>query len=142
MHFFKPAEFQGHYERLNPKLKEYLDEFRRQWGRPIRISPAPKAVGRTDGNSQHNYMRWGDVRAVDVMPDGLIGRSDAIRAVQLAKDIGFTGIGVYPDWRPSSGMHLDVRDGRERGKPATWGGVRNDSGKQVYVSMEQAINDF
>ena len=54
--------------------------------------------------------------------------------------MGFTGIGVYPQWvnkkgETQVGFHLGVRPNRKMDKPATWGYF---NGKEV--SLEHALN--
>lgn len=144
LRYFMSREFQGHWERINVDLLVGLDEFRHQWGAPVRVSPAPGAIARFDGaggTSQHNVDRWGETRAVDVMPYGITSRIDFLRAVDIARGVGFTGIGVYPDWKPLPGLHLDWRDDRTAGDPAMWGAYRPaDGGPQRYVSVAAALN--
>lgn len=142
LNYFKPEEFHGWYEFCSPKLLVLLDEFRENWGAPVMVSPAKGAVGRKLGNeseSQHNFSYYGEVRACDVMPfnmgDDIQQRKKAYR---IAKDIGFTGIGIYPDWKPMPGMHLDVRDDRMAGDPAIWSGFDID-GEQQYFSIYKAL---
>lgn len=106
----------------------------------MRISPANGAIGRTDGDSFHNYAKHGKVKAIDLMPVGMRTKADFARAVKCATDAGATGIGIYPDWAPVPGIHLDVgsRKGRSVGKPATWGGVKR-KGVQVYVGLKEVL---
>lgn len=133
---FKPEEFQGWYNQCDLNLLDKLDKFRDLWGAPVMVSPAHGAVGRQlgkDATSQHNIDRWGWVKAVDVMPKGMLERADMERAIRLAEEAGFTGIGVYPFWHPFPGLHLDVRDSPD-GRVATWAGVPK-GGKQVYIGM-------
>ena len=153
--YFDPTEFRGWYERLHPRLAYCLDIFRHMWGSSVIVSPANGAIGRRDDSqSRHNVNAWGRVEAIDVMPDGLRTASQAQRAVDKATQACFTGIGIYPHWRPDVGMHLDVRGTERPGRPATWGAVdynratqsqkrrgRVDGG-QVYVSIEEAIGSF
>jgi uncharacterized protein YcbK (DUF882 family) len=74
---------------------------------------------------------WGEVRAVDVMFTGVTLE----KVYQIAKEVGFTGIGAYPDWKPSQGMHLDVR----QAPLALWSGIL-EGGKQVYKSITTAFS--
>lgn len=111
------------------------------------ISPAKGAVGRRDGysgNSQHNYDRWGEVRALDIMPFGMTTALARKRAFNLAKQVGFTGIGVYPEWTPRPGLHVDVRMDRTEGNPATWSAffVVGENGKRVqqYFGLDKALS--
>ena len=87
---------------------------------------------------QVNYAKWGEVRAIDVMPQGMITEADRRRAVAIAKQVGFTGIGIYPHWQPRAGIHLDVREPETPGHIATWSGL-NVNGEQVYAAIEQGL---
>lgn len=141
LEYFSDTEFHGYFELISPRLLVLLDLFRFRWGGPVDISPAPGAVGRyvgPDKGSDHNIDKWGEVRAVDVMPRGLATVYDMRRAVELARDCGFTAIGIYPHWRPSAGLHLGVREGRKMGEPAMWGAVRKN-GRQTYTTWHEAM---
>ncbi len=136
---FKPHEFRGWFDAMNPDLLERLDRFRRLLDAPVMVSPAAGALGRhlgPDSNSQHNVDVWDEVRAVDVMPHLPI--EEMSRAFDLAVEAGFTGIGLYPDWRPQWGMHLDVRADRCIDDPALWSGLRIN-GRQEYRSIDEAF---
>jgi hypothetical protein len=127
---------------MSHRLLICLDILRHRWGKTISISAADGAIGRRMGGqdlSQHNVDVWGEVRAVDVMPAGIVTDADAYAFYVLAVECGFTGIGFYPSWQPNPGFHLDVRQDRHPGSPATWGGVLGDEGKQVWVSLNQAL---
>jgi hypothetical protein len=150
--YFKPDEFldidhNGNvvYDwlpHMSVKLLVMLDVTRHMYNRRIEISPAIGAMGRRLGQSasQHNVDRWGEVRAVDIMPDGIITREDAYSFFQLAVSVGFKGIGFYPHWSPSPGFHLDVRESNRPGKPALWGRIKKDGetlNVSIYDAMEQ-----
>ena len=143
--YYSEGEFRAWLDKMDPVLLRLLDNFRRHWGDPVLISPAPGALGRRifrgekGWESQHNVERWGVVRAADVMPVGL-SYGTARKAIDLATDLGFTGIGFYPHWSPAPGLHLDVRYDRVVGDPALWGAV-DINGKQVYVPIEQALSN-
>jgi len=140
LHYFKPEEFHGWYDKMSPELLVKLDILRHQWGRPIDISKASGAVGRNDNSqSQHNFSAWGEVRAVDIFPVGVISEDDADIFVTCATDCGFTGIGVYPHWSGGIGFHVDVRKDKKIGYPATWGAVNTEIGRQRYVAMSEAL---
>jgi len=132
LRYFTAAEFGEWWPLMSTELLTKLDEFRHQLGVPVRISPASGALGRRMGmaTSQHNVDLWGEVRAVDVMFEGV----SLERGYQVAKEVGFSGIGAYPDWKPSKGMHLDVR----QAPLALWSGVL-ESGKQVYKGITSAF---
>lgn len=141
LRYFDPDEFREWWPHMSLRLLVLLDSLRHQWGAGITVSPVTGALGRHNGDSdptQHNIDRWGEVRAADVFLSGMDCRSTANRAVGLAMRTGFTGCGVYPHWRPSPGMHLDVRTSAEPGEPALWGMVDDGQG-QYQVSLEKAL---
>ena len=160
LHYFTREEFDRTYtdpagevhvvnwlDKCSPNLIVRLDVLRHLWRAPIHISPVEGAIGRyCNGESQHCFLKWGEVRAVDIFPDDLQNRYDADRFIIEARDIGFTGIGLYANWlfnnAPRIGFHLDVREGRNPGDPATWGGVHNELGQQVYVSLNDAMEEL
>lgn len=143
MKWFSPAEFGLWYPLINRDLLKRLDEFRERWGAPVVISKADGGIGRHgNGESQHNVDRWGSIRAIDVFPmvdNGSGARyidnaADLARAYEVARDVGFTGIGVYTDTEPGYMVHLDVRDDREPGNPAQWSRVNGE-----YLGVEAVI---
>lgn len=136
---FEPAEFGIWYPLVNNDLLKMVDELRTQWGHPIYISPVTGGIGRADdSNSQHNVIHnLGSVNAVDVFPSyngREIHPDDLNKFFDLAKKIGFTGIGVYRDTvfkgKPWTMFHLDVRDSDF----AKWGRVAGN-----YVAVDEAI---
>lgn len=140
LRYFRDDEFRGWFADCSVRLLVLLDSFRHQWGRPVTISPVNGAIGRrmNRAETQHNIERWGEVRALDIFAEGLTTRGDMERAVGLAMRTGFTGIGVYPDWQPHPGLHLDVRTSEAPGDPALWGGLDDGEG-QYYVGYETAL---
>lgn len=127
---------------MSHRLLTMLDVLRFKLERPIFISPAEGSLGRFlgwDSESEHNFDRWAEVLAVDCFVDGVYHRDQVQLVVRQAHSIGFTGIGVYPDWkngqgRPQVGFHFGVRPTRAMGDPATWGHL---SGQ--YVSIDLAL---
>ena len=138
---FSPKEFGIWWALMNPDLLTRLDDFRDRLGFPVSISTAPGAIGRHTGNpsSQHHVTR-GKIAAVDVMPHWPLGgtKGELRQAYNLAVELGFTGVGLYPDWSPRPGLHLDVRDDRQAGNPATWSGIKV-AGVQQYGAIEAAF---
>lgn len=122
-----------------------LDIFRRLTGRCI-ISPHPLAIGRMSypkrPGSMHIFKEDIGVRAIDVFPNDdpddrrCKGSPYAVveKWIRAAEKIGFTGIGLYPEWTLDNetriGFHLDLRD-----EPFQWGYLQ---GKQV--TLDQAFN--
>jgi len=141
MHFFKPSEFPaGEFVLLDKRVHPCLDDFRKLWGGPVFITPVRGGVARRGGNSrsQHNVTRWGKSRAVDVFPKDMGSAVARARAVDCAVAAGFTGIGLYPDWRDGrgnrGGLHLDIRPGAI----ALWSGWARSSG-QTYEAIGAAL---
>lgn len=151
---FKPSEFRRRpakdepfvdwYPLINLDLLQKLQDFRDCWGQPIYISPADGAVGRQDNSkSYHNFNKWGEVRALDVMFD-MYHAVSAIEADRLARHCGITGIGFYPHWQrfsnskgkmvPAPGFHIDNRPDLTR-----WGAYKDEKGIQVYCKFEKAL---
>lgn len=141
---FTTESFRGWGFVMSVRLLILLDAFRGQWGHPVIASPAKGAIGRhngPDGTSQHNIDRWGEVRAIDIMPYNMNTEDDAREAVNKALGVGFTGVGIYPDWQPMPGMHVDVRTTRNADNPATWAGIDSPDG-QIYVGLKQGYERF
>tara|TARA_R110000851_G_C13089506_1_gene566728 strand:+ start:298 stop:711 length:414 start_codon:yes stop_codon:yes gene_type:complete len=132
LEFFKESEFREWSSMMNPKILPMLDEFRRRWKRRCSISKHPDALGRylEKSHSQHNLDRFEFVNAADIFPSGLKTSLDCECAYEVAKDIGFTGIGIYLDTKQGIMMHLDVRDA----PLAKWARVDGE-----YVSIERAF---
>ncbi len=148
LYYYKASEFDrgddNWFNMMDQRLLVLLDVFRYRWGMAVQISPAGGSLGRHLGplaDSDHNLDRWPYVYAADVMPKGMDTRANAQRAVQIAVDVGFTAIGLYPDWKPHPGLHLSTRPSREPGAPATWGGVMDD-GVQDYIALSDTVERF
>jgi len=131
LNHFKRREFNPYADRMSQRLLAVYDLFRTYWGAPVGISPAPGALGRYLGRadlSQHNLDKWPDVRAADSFPAGMETGRDFERAYHCAKRAGATGIGIYTDTKPGPMIHLDVREDRVVGIPATWSRVSGNYG--------------
>jgi len=123
--YFSRSEFGIWWPLMSQDLLQKLDLFREKWGAPVVITSHPDGLGRKDeSGSMHNVLKWGEVRAVDVFPQGMDTLEDRQRAFQIAKSVGLTGIGLYTDTRPSTMLHLDNRD-----KFTYWTGI---AGKYNY----------
>lgn len=142
MDYFTDDEFRQWLDMMHAELLTKVDLFRHRWGAPVHISPVVGAIGRDGGKSTsgHNWEYWGEVMAVDVLPAGIETRADAERAVRIAHECGFRDIGFYPHWSPSPGLHLGTRPTNRMDDPATWGGYRDENGKQrTDISLQAAI---
>lgn len=148
LEYFTKKEFDRNNEnwldKCSPRLLILTDTFRHRTG-PCIISPHPLAIGRRSyqrPESQHSFDTWKEVRGIDLFPtlfpdedwpDDMI----ANEWVVVARELNFTGIGLYPGWtykgKRRPGLHLDVR---ESGR-AEWGWVNNQ-----FVSIEHAINSM
>jgi hypothetical protein len=144
MKHFTPTEFQGWFYKLSPVLKAKLDALREELGAPVHLSKAEGSIGRRlglDSLTQHNFDRWGEVRAVDgYLPEGVT----YLEFYNVAKEVGFTGIGLYDGWSGGRGFHVDVREDRDEGSPAIWGGTYiydpvTKKGKTTYGSIWEII---
>lgn len=148
--WFARDEFGAWADMMHPALLFALDVLRDALNAPVVISPAKGSLGRRMGmsTSLHNVQFHGQVYAADVLlPSswGVAEGFDAARNVRL-----FSGIGVYPFWKPRPGLHVDVRHlsavnptkGATPLKPATWGAVRGAGGRQEYVSAAAALARF
>ena len=133
LRYFSAGEFGVFYPLINSDLLIRLDEFRHRWGRPVVVSPVDGGIVRHvgDSNSQHNVDRWGETRAIDVFPDGMNTVGERARAYQIARDVGFTGIGIYTDTMPSNLLHVDVRPGDY---VATWSRVAGQ-----YLGIDEVL---
>lgn len=146
--WFAREEFGAWADGMHPALLFALEVLRDALNAPVAISPAKGALGRRIGvsTSLHNVQFHGQVYAADVLLPSSCGVDygfDVARALRL-----FSGIGVYPFWRPRAGLHLDVRHlaatnptkGATPRHPATWGGVVSAGGRQEYISASAALD--
>jgi hypothetical protein len=135
LRYFKTHEFTdqqtkiAYDKRMDSRLLVMLDILRHMHGKPIRVSNGRGAIGRETGNSYHNWKRHGSVQAIDIIPSGIINRPTAHAFIMLADAIGFTGVGLYPEWLQGIGFHVDVG-----GRYGRWGMVGGQ-----YVSIDNAL---
>lgn len=132
LEYFKEEEFAPWQDDMDLELLKVLDRFRGYIGVPVIISPANGALGRRlplSRKSFHNVNLHGRVMAADIFVD-----ADYPVILECAIRAGARGIGFYPDWNPSNGVHLDVgnRDGR-------WSAFTVD-GRQKYYSIDYALS--
>lgn len=132
--YFSPDEFQGELANLDSNVVLELDALRSIVGRII-VSPAPGAVARFDLSSQHDKTNGRLSVAIDVMPRD-VSLSTFYEVVKERFRIG--GVGLYPDWVPYPGAHIDLRARKSSGGQATWSGI-NVAGKQVYRGINEAL---
>lgn len=138
--YFKPYEFGVWFPLIDEDTLTKLDQFRDRIGFPVSVSPAPGAVGRISSEtSQHFPAPF--VKAVDVFPQWPQGGTpqELKRGYEVARDVGFTGIGVYPDTSPRPMMHVDTRDDREPGQPATWARFKTADGGYQDEAITRAF---
>lgn len=139
---FNSGEFRHWWPYMSHRLLTMLDTLRHKLDTPIYISDNVAALGRHlswNNESEHNMDRWGEVLAADCFIRDVRTASETLDVVNTAKDIGFTGIGIYPDWINNSGknqvgFHFGVRPTRKMGDPALWGRVENK-----YVRLDEAL---
>jgi len=111
----------GHrHVRVDEKLVEKLQELRNILSRPIFITSAFRCKKRNNmvGGAKVSQHLYG--QAADIMLSNQ--EKDIEQIAEIAKDIGFSGIGFYKTF-----IHLDVRELSDgNGKIVTWGGIKND----------------
>lgn len=158
--FFEKDEFNRNdvnwYDLYDPRWLVLIDTFRLYTG-VCQLSPHSRALGRNDGRYSrsgydgHNIDKHGLVMAGDCFPNINSFQNEFLSAkysFDVAKDIGFTGIGFYPQWTLNGkrrfGFHFDTRRSAEPKSPAAWGYV---NGKMVEIEkafnflMEQVKNE-
>lgn len=96
-------------EDIQPAVKQDLSKLQVAFGKQIPIvsgfrDPARNAAA---GGAEHSQHMSGNAVDLDVAD---LGRGERVRLIQLAKEQGFTGIGVYPN-----SLHLD------KGPVRAWG---------------------
>lgn len=133
---FSETEFQGQLHLLDAQVVFMLVKLRAKIGR-IKISPAHGAIARTTGSK--TTMHYADLSidklslAIDIMPLD-VDLKTAYEAAKTIREIG--GIGLYPDWQPMAGLHLDLR--KKTNGLALWAGLKIN-GKQVYRGINEAL---
>lgn len=138
---FDPEEFGEWWPLMCEDWLLKLDRFRDRWGAPVLVSKAIGALGRHAGDAltMHNVDRWYVVRAGDIfpkVPDGsggfrfMCSEGERRRAYIIAKEVGFTGIGIYTDTNPGNMLHVDNRAGRL----ATWSRVKGE-----YLGISEVL---
>jgi hypothetical protein len=148
--FFKRHEYnranENWYDLYDNRWIILMDAFRLKTG-PCTLSPNERALGRRDGVNNrtgfdaHNIDKHGIVMGGDIFPHWQVSHSEyvsALMAVSYAKEVGFTGIGLYPEWilhgERRYGLHLDTRRTHQPGEPAEWGYVDGE-----FVHIKQAL---
>lgn len=141
LRYFDRSEFRESWDVMSVRQLILMDSARHQWGASITISPVRGALARHNGpddDSQHNVDRWGECRAADQFFEGMTDKPSANRVIGILIRAGFTGIGLYPDWKPQPGIHSDCRQPAKPGEPALWGMIDDGNG-QYQVSLERAL---
>ena len=146
--WFARSEFGEWADMMHPALLFALDVLRDALNAPVVISPAKGALGRRMGmsTSLHNVDFHRMVYAADVLLPMAWGAAEGFEAAWELRL--FSGIGVYPFWKPRAGLHLDVRHlaavkpskGATPRTPATWGAVPGAYGRQEYMSAAAALD--
>jgi len=142
---FRKSEFREWYDLISPRLTTMLDILRYQTVLVVEISSHPDSIGRSlgpDKDTCHNVDRWSWVLAVDCFVGKNTSYRDAKMIINVAKSIGFTGIGIYPYWTNNyghrqCGFHFDVRPSRNMGDPASWGFFEGE-----FTSTENALAEL
>lgn len=131
-HYLSPEVIPGCWDKMDLAFLERVDQF--MWDSPGEwmVSPAEGAACRDYGSKTSRHYAVGrQADAIDIM----LVNGDLEENYRFALT-RFGGVGVYPEWIPFHGLHVDGRPVGDR--VATWAGVRQD-GKQIYVAAEQAF---
>lgn len=129
---FSPVEFRASWLVMDRDFLYTLDEYRERLGRKVMISPAPGSLYRAFDNGDHGHL---PLAVADVMlPEG----PDLETAFNVALEVGFTAVGVYPFWEPYPGLHLAKRPNRTPADPATWADIGRGSDHN-YVGVAQGF---
>lgn len=148
LRYFTESEFRDWAAVMDYSFLFKLDDLRAKSGFKMLISPHPKALGRTTGSrtSQHFWddtkdsLKVADIIPYVVTPDRQHRGLTVVEMkglVATATNLGFTGIGVYPMWKPFPGLHLDLREPRHPRYVAKWSRVMV-GGKKGYMSITAA----
>ena len=155
MKWFAPHEFdrtevggEHWFFKMSPEVLNFLDELRGRLGAPIHLSPVRGSLGRYMGASfsDHNFEKWGEVRAADIFPTIDQTPAAAERFLELCKSVGVTAIGCYPHWRNRNGVqqvgfHIGWRPDRVGGPPALWGMIKpTPRSSQQMVPITKAFS--
>lgn len=102
---FTPSEWSEDPSRVDPQLVRMLDRVRCEAGVAIHVHTAWSPSGHVAG-SLH-----GQGKAVDFhFAPGMT----PVAEFALLTAFGFRGIGLYPEWTPRHGWHVDLRAGKTR----------------------------
>jgi hypothetical protein len=136
---WSPKDFNKFDRFLSQELLNKLDIFAEKFSKygKLRVSPVDGAIIRIDdSDSQHNIKKTGKTFAIDLIPMFYTNVSNhLLRGIQrkefkmlfeLMKNSGFAGIGMYPEWIPFRGVHVDVR----KTAPKYWVMI---NGEYVYI---------
>ena len=148
--YFSSAEFGPWAGRIHPALLYGLDVLRETLNAPVAISSARGSLGRKLGGSKslHNIDVYGMVYAADVLLPITWSAAEGFEAALKLRL--FSGVGVYPAWKPRAGLHVDVRHasavnpstGATPLNPATWGAIPGAGRRQEYTSAAAALAQF
>lgn len=134
--YFQESEFFGQTLYVDAEVVFALDKLREKVGR-LMISPVgPDAIVRRKPGTWHDITGGKLSKAIDIMPlDASL--SQLYFSAQSIPEIG--GIGLYPDWKPHPGAHIDLRVRKPGGGLAEWSGVIADNGVQVYRGVDKGF---
>jgi len=114
-----------------------LQDLRFAVDKPIVLHVAYHPTGHSS-NSMH-YQKVGTAIDFHFKSDDFIG--DIKKVLSFLENRGLAnecGLGIYPDWKPAPGFHIDRRG--LVGRPAAkWGAIRNDKGKQDYFDFDTVL---
>jgi len=100
---FRNFEAKRQIARVKYSFMKKLQAFRTRINRPVYFNCLTEGVH--VAGSTHGLGIAGDIRI------GGRGPINWNNMLQIAIDVGFKGIGYYPNWKPNKGLHLDDRPG-------------------------------
>lgn len=124
--YFSPKENWGNPSKMRHSLLWRLDEARQRVGFPFIVTSGNQ--GKHHPNSLHY-----SGRAVDFV----VKRPLNVALCDILFDLlrfDFTGVGIYPHWKPYGGFHVEHSSARKPVK-RLWLGIyeKDDAGKQIQT---------
>lgn len=142
---FKKEEFLRYYSKeyhsvlhlFDAQLVYAVDNLREVVGEILLISPVKGAISRI--KEKYKYSRHYAVNRLSDALDLMVPSGD-LRKIYDTNIPEIGGIGVYPDWKPYPGIHIDLRPRKTDGSRAEWMGRlivdKNGKKQQEYVKID------
>ena len=127
------APRESQLDRLDSRVVFAADQLRERLGTKLLVSPVAGAITRDyEPGSRHQAVgRLSDALDCFVPGSSLTEVYEAALRISL---IG--GVGLYPDWLPYHGIHIDTRPRSDADRCATWMAVGHHP--QIYGAVDWA----